>query len=40
MHKEESALEDETYKIIWDFEIQTDLQIPIRKPNLALTRKE
>ena len=24
MHKPESALENETHKILWDFEIQTD----------------
>ena len=27
MHKSESVLENETYKILWDFEIQTDQQI-------------
>ena len=28
MHKQDSVLEKETHKIIWDFGIQTDLPIP------------
>ena len=28
MHKTESILQNETHKILWDFEIQTDHQIP------------
>ena len=27
MHNPESILENETHKVLWDFEIQTDLQI-------------
>ena len=27
MHKLETVLENETHKILWDFEIQTDYQI-------------
>ena len=27
MHKPESALENDTHKILWDFKIQTDHQI-------------
>ena len=32
MHKPESILENETNKILWDFEIQTDHLIPARRP--------
>ena len=40
MHKLESILENETHKILWDFEIQTDHQIPAGRPDLVLTRKK
>ena len=33
MHKPESAQENETYKILWDFEISTDPPIPVRRPD-------
>ena len=36
MHNLESVLENETHKLLWDFEIQTDHQIPVRRPNLIL----
>ena len=36
MHKPESVLENETHKILWDFEIQTDHLIPARRPDLVL----
>ena len=32
-NKPESFLENETHKLLWDFEIQTDHQIPARRPN-------
>ena len=41
MHKPESVLENETHKILWDFEIKTDHLIPARRPDLVLiNRKE
>ena len=33
MHKPKSFLENETYKIFLDFEIQTDHLIPARQPD-------
>ena len=39
-HKPESALENETHKIIWDPEIQTDHQIPVRRQNLVIVKKK
>ena len=36
MHKPESVLENETHKIIWDFEIKTDHPILARRPDLVL----
>ena len=27
MHNQESAMENDTHKLLWDFEIQTDHQI-------------
>ena len=40
MHKPESVLENETHKILWDFEIQTDHLIPTRKPDLVQINKK
>ena len=39
MHKPESVLENETHKIHWDFEIQTDHPIQASWPDLALINK-
>ena len=36
----ESVTENETHKILRDFEIQTDHQIPARRPNLMLINKK
>ena len=33
MYNSESVLENKTQKILWDFEIQTDHQIPTRRPD-------
>ena len=33
MHKLESVLKNETHKILWDLEIQTDHQILTRRPD-------
>ena len=40
MHKPEPCLENETHKILWDFEIQTDHQNPTRRPNLEIIDKK
>ena len=40
MHKPESVLENETHKILWDFEIKTDHLIPARRPDLVLINKK
>ena len=39
-HKPESVLENETHKILWDFEIQTDHLITARRPDLVLINKK
>ena len=40
-HESESFLENEDYKILWDFSIQTDHVIEARRPDLVLVdRKE
>ena len=39
MLKPESGLENETKKILWNFEIETDHHIPVRGPNLVLINK-
>ena len=40
MHNPESVLENETDKILWDLEIQTDHSIPSRRPDLILINKK
>ena len=41
MYKLGSILKNEIHKILWDFEIKTDHQIPAKRPNLAIiTKKE
>ena len=37
-HKPESVLENEDYKILWDFSIQTDV-IEARRPDLVVVDK-
>ena len=39
-HEPESALENENYKILWDFSIQTDHVIETRRPDLVLVDKK
>ena len=39
MHNPESALENETHKILWEFEIQTDYPIPARRPDIEMIKK-
>ena len=40
MHNSESVLENETLKLLWDFEIQTDYQISARRPDLIIKKKK
>ena len=39
-HGPESVLENEDYKILWDFSIQTDRVIEARRPDLVVVDKE
>ena len=39
-HEPESVLENEDYKIMWDFSIQTDHAIEARRPDLVLVDKK
>ena len=39
-HEPESALENEGYKILWDFSIQTDHVIEARRPDLIVVDKK
>ena len=40
MRKPESVLENEIFKILWDFGIQTDHSIWARRPDLVLINKK
>ena len=40
MHKPESVLENETHKILWDLEVQTDHQIPASRPCEMIINKK
>ena len=40
VHKPETVLENDTYKTIWDFEIQMDHLIQARRPDLLLSNKK
>ena len=39
MHKTEFVLENEIHKIPFDFEIQTDPLIPVRRPDLVVINR-
>ena len=39
MHNQESVLENETHKLLWDFDIQTDHLISARRPDLIIINK-
>ena len=39
MHKLESVIENETHKILWDFEIQMARSILAKRPDLVLIKK-
>ena len=40
MHKPESFPVNETHKILWDFELQTDHLTPTKRPNLVTKKKK
>ena len=40
MHNPTPVLENETYKVLWDIEIQTDHLISSRWPELVIIKKE
>ena len=40
MHKTASVLENYTHKLLWDFDIQTDYQISIRRQDLIIIKKK
>ena len=40
MHNSESILENDIYKLLWDFEIQTDHLILARQPDLTTKKRE
>ena len=39
VHVPESALENENYKLLWDFRIRTDHHIEARRPDIVLVDK-
>ena len=40
MHNSSPVLENDTHKLLWDFNIQTDHQIPARTPDLIIINKK
>ena len=40
LHNPEFVQENETHKLLWDFEIQTDHQISARRPDLVIINKK
>ena len=40
MQNPASVLENETHKLLWDFEMQTDHQISARRPDLIIIKKK
>ena len=40
MHKPESVLENETHKVLWDFEIQMDHPVTTRRQDIVLINKK
>ena len=39
MHNPAPVLENDTHKLQWDFNIQTDLLIPTKRPDLIIIKK-
>ena len=40
LHNIESVLENETHKLLWDFQIQTGYQISAKRPDLIIINKK
>ena len=40
MHNPEPVLENDTHKLLWDFDIQTDHRISARRPDLIIINKK
>ena len=40
MHNQTSVLENDTYKLIWNFDIQTDHLILVRQSDLIIINKK
>ena len=40
MHNPASALENNTHKLLWDFDIQTDHRISVRRPDRKIINKK
>ena len=40
MHNPAPVLENDTHKLLWDFNIQTDNLIPARRPDLIIINKK
>ena len=40
MHNTAPILENDTHKLLWDFDIQTDHLIPARRPDLITINKK
>ena len=40
MHNPEPVLENDTHKLLWDFDIQTDHLISARRPDLIIINKK
>ena len=40
MHNPTSILEDDTHKLLWDFDIHTDHLISLRRPDLMIIQKK
>ena len=35
-----AVLENETYKLLWDFNVQTDPLISVRRPDVMISKKK
>ena len=40
MHNQGPVLENAPHKLLWDFNIETDYQIPARRPDLIIINKK
>ena len=40
MHNQTAILENDTHKLLWDFDIQTDPLISARRPDLIVIKKK